>query len=142
MERHLAQLAAELDDPEAISPIASDAWTIFLDEDIDIQLRLVESGGALLHCDLGACPDETDALERLLLANFSGLGTLGAVLGIGVDEKRVTLKSQVAASCTYRELREALEDFYNCALFWTKEIPTLSAAKDLQAFAQRKAVVE
>ena len=142
MERYLAQLAAEMDDTEAIRPVASDAWAIALDGDIELQLRAPEGGQAQIMCDFCDCPAEVDTLERLLLANFSGRGTLGSVLGLDAEQKRVTLKFALPSDGTYRDLREAVEDFYNCALFWKREIPNLSAPKEIQTLAQRKAAAQ
>lgn len=140
MERLLAQLAAELDDSEAVESTSHSSWSIYLDEDVEVQLHLLEDKIAFFLCEIGKAPVETDSLERLLLANSMGRGTFDAILGVDDRGEEVLLRRSFAANCTYRELRETLEDFYNAALFWKKELPTLGAVQDLQALAQQKAL--
>lgn len=139
MERLMAQLAAELDDSEAVESTSHTSWSIYLEEKIEVQLHTLENESAYFLFEVGKTPVETDALERLLLANCMGKGTFDAILGVDDKGEQVVLRRPLAANCTYRELRETLEDFYNAALFWKKELPTLGAVQDLQALAQLKA---
>lgn len=139
MERYLAQLAAELDDSEAVASTAADHWSIYLDDDVEVQLRLLDDASSAMQCVIGACPAETDALERLLLANFSGRGTLDGILGADAKGESILLRRFLQKDCNYQEFRETLEDFFNSALFWRQELPKLSAVRDLQELARRKA---
>ena len=139
MERLIAQLVAELDDSEAVDATAHNAWSIYLDGDVEIQLHLIEDESSYFLCDIGKTPVETDALERLLLANSMGRGTNDAILGIDDAGDRVILRRWLDADCSYRELRETLEDVYNAAFFWKGELPTLGALHELHALARKKA---
>lgn len=139
MERYLAQLAAELDDSEAVVSTASDRWSIYLDGDVEVFLSLLDDGASGLQCAIGPCPAETDALERLLLANLSGRGTLDSILGVDARAETVILRRWLLKEINYQTFRESLEDFFNSAQFWRQELPKLSALNDLTELARRKA---
>ena len=58
----------------------------------------------------------------LMKANFLGLGTGGAVIGLKEDESFLTLSLALPYDINYRTFKETLETFANFLEFWQKEL--------------------
>jgi len=59
---------------------------------------------------------------KLLRGNFLGQATSRAVLGLDEEGKSVLLRSSYPIIRSYREFRDAVEDFVNAVSFWKAEI--------------------
>lgn len=66
--------------------------------------------------------NQEDLFIHLMKANFLGQATGGAVIGISVDEKYLTLSDVMPYELSYQEFRNRIEDFVNYLIYWQKEI--------------------
>jgi len=83
--------------------------------------------GIELTADLGL-PPEAESLEpfytKLLRGNFLGQATMRAALGLDGEGRNVVLSAAIPTVRSYREFRDAIEDFANAVTFWKDEIET------------------
>ena len=83
--------------------------------------------GIELFANLGL-PPENESLDpfytKLLRGNFLGQATLKAVLGLDTEGRNVVISSAIPTVRSYREFRDAIEDFVNVVAFWNDEIMT------------------
>jgi hypothetical protein len=58
----------------------------------------------------------------LMKANFIGQGTGKSAIGIDLQEKVLTLTCILPYESTYKDFKDAIEDYINYIVYWKKEI--------------------
>jgi len=83
--------------------------------------------GIELFAGLGPPPEGEDLeafYTKLLRGNFLGQATLRAALGLDAEGENVVVSCAIPTVRSYREFRDALEDFVNVVAFWKDEMAT------------------
>jgi hypothetical protein len=139
IEKLLAQMVAEFEDPDMLVEQGNGQWQILFDEKLTLELQLTSGGEQLLlKTTLGYCPEDNEGVMELLLANLLGEGTFGAILGLDESGSRVQLLRSFPSDLTYRDFRDMLEQFISAASYWMEKLPSQTAASEVQELAQRK----
>ena len=121
---HLTKLLKEL---EVEGTVPRDRPTITLNVG-ETPIEITDSPpGIELFANLGL-PPESESLEpfytKLLRGNFLGQATLRAALGLDAEGRNVVISAAIPTVRSYREFRDAIEDFVNAVAFWNDEIVT------------------
>ncbi len=122
LERHLQQLASEMEVQSTFGTATQGVYALPLDEKLVI--NIIESPpGFSFQCNVAPCPDQGEEgfYTEMLAGNLFGKGTLGSVLGLSDDGKTITLTMEVESNVDYKEFRDRLEDFINTVEFWRSE---------------------
>lgn len=124
LENLMSQLEKELELEAGILKTKNyRVYTFPIDEESNIEIRPTPQEGILFHCTLANCPqgNEEGFYRELLSANFFGIGTKGAILGLSEDGNQLTLSRLIEYNVEYKEFSDILEDFLNVADFWRQE---------------------
>lgn len=80
--------------------------------------------GMELSANLGEYAPEKpeEAFSKILMGNFLGLATKQACVGLDETGKQILIQASVPTVRSYREFRDAVEDFVNTVVFWKKEL--------------------
>lgn len=107
--------------------------TFTLRNDISVNIRDLKPGISL-HSPIAPCPSprREELFVKLSKANYLGQLTGLARIGLSADGKFLTLLAGMPYEMSYRNFREALEDFINFLLYWRSEI---------EQFEQQQSVV-
>lgn len=123
LQEFLEMLCSEL----AISPIpkVNEKKIAFfrLNDGIEVELRDLDPGVAL-SAKILECPQkrQEDLFIFLMRANLLGQGTGGSRIGLGLDEKTLTLSLGLPYEMNYKAFKETIEDFINYLIFWREEV--------------------
>ena len=80
--------------------------------------------GMELSANLGEFIPEKpeEAFSKILMGNFLGIATKRASVGLDETGKQLLVQASIPTVRSYREFRDAVEDFVNTVAFWKKEI--------------------
>lgn len=94
-----------------------------IDEDISVMITEIPRGFSL-KCSQIECPSEINEefFQHALFGNLYGQGTEGAVLGLDLEGKRLTLSRDIDYTIEYQDFKDILEDFLNSVDFWKREV--------------------
>lgn len=122
VEKYIQEFAKELEvTPEELRKSTSE-YFIPLDEQFGISLFPTSQGFLLIS--KGTPYSENKSMElftQALYGNLFGRATRGAVIGLNEEGNLLTLSKSVEYTASYKEFREAIEDFINTAQFWRQE---------------------
>ncbi len=123
LERLLEQLRHDLGIEEPLLPKDDGAYVVDFDPDLYISLSENADQSVRLFCKLAPLPKENreEFLRTCMVGNLLGRETGGASLGVDDQEDQVCLAKTLEAEVSYREFRDALEEFVNHADAWRKE---------------------
>lgn len=119
---HLVKLFKELN-IEGAGSIPRDMSSISLDFDgVTVVLTDVPPG-LELSAILGTLPEEhREAIyTKLLRGNYLGQSTKKACLGLDEEGQHIVVQASIPTIRSYREFRDAVEDFINTVSFWKTE---------------------
>jgi hypothetical protein len=119
---HLTKLLKELN-VEGAGALSRDVSSISFDVD-GTAVNLTDAPPGLeLSATIAETP--TDNVEelytKLLRGNFLGQATKRACIGLDGEAKHIVLSASFPAIRSYREFRDAVEDFVNAVTFWKNE---------------------
>jgi hypothetical protein len=119
---HVIKLLKELN-VEGAGSIARDLSAISLDVDGVAIVMTDAPPGLELSATLAELPEEHHDLvfQKLLRGNFLGQATKKACLGLDEEGKHIILTASIPTIRSYREFRDAIEDFVNTVGFWKRE---------------------
>lgn len=119
---HVVKLLKELN-VEGGGEVPREMSTISLDFDGTSIVMTDVPPGLELSASLGNLPDEHHEaiFLKLLRGNFLGQATKKACLGLDEEGKHIVLTAAIPAIRSYREFRDAIEDFVNTIAFWKRE---------------------
>jgi len=122
LKEFIDQVCQELD----ISPPKRNeekAFAFSLNKEIQVLLKDLDPGVAM-QAKICPCPPKKreDLFIYLMRANLLGQGTGGSRIGLGSDEKFLTLSLGLPYEMNYRAFKENLEDFVNYLIFWQTEV--------------------
>jgi hypothetical protein len=123
---HLVKLLKELN-VEGANAIPRDLSTISLDFDGSPIVITDDPPGLEFSATIGDLPEEHQEaiFLKLLRGNFLGQATKRACLGLDEPGKHIILTASIPTIRSYREFRDALEDFVNTVSFWKREAVSL-----------------
>jgi hypothetical protein len=123
LESHIRQLALELEFSDMPLKNEEGFYPLILTEDIALLCKELEPG-LLITSPIMTCPEKfREALFTYLMkANFLGLSTGGAAIGLDAEEKFLTLSRIMPYDINYKTFKEAVEDFANFLELWRNEI--------------------
>ncbi len=119
---HLIKLLKELN-VEGMTTIARDTPFITLQME-GIPFSIADSPpGMELSSTIGEVSKENqEALfSKLLRGNLLGQATRQACLGLDEEGTHMVLRAAIPSIRSYREFRDAVEDFVNAIMFWKEE---------------------
>ena len=90
-----------------------------------VSITLTDKAPGLdLSSNLGELNPEKpeEAYTKLLMGNFLGLASKRACLGLDEIGKNLLIQASIPTVRSYREFRDAVEDFVNTIVFWKKEL--------------------
>lgn len=121
---HLIKLLKELSIEGITVSRDASSFTLMVD-DVAVELKDT-SPGLQLSASLGECPQEQEGsvFSKMLRGNFLGQATKQARLGLDESGKNALLLATIPTIRSYRDFRDAVEDFVNSVIFWKKEIKT------------------
>ncbi|RDB31810.1 type III secretion system chaperone [Candidatus Similichlamydia laticola] len=122
IERLLAMLSADLDDPDMIEHVNRLEWQIHFEDDVSVDLRCVDESLLFQVSVTGVSRPSTSQLIDILSANCLGLGTLGNVLCFDKEGTTLLLTRLEPVSVAYREFLDALKDLISAASFWRQRL--------------------
>lgn len=97
-------------------------YSIPLEEDTVIEVKETD-GGCVLTCLI--CPTPTKKQEgffqQALLGDLFGQGTMGNILGLTDDAKKLILWREFTYLPDFKEFRNSVEDFANAVDFWREQ---------------------
>ena len=119
---HLVKLLKELN-AEGSSAITRDVATISFEFDGTPIVMTDAPPGLEFSATIGELPEEHQEaiFLKLLRGNFLGQATKRACLGLDEHGKHIILTASIPTIRSYREFRDALEDFVNTVSFWKRE---------------------
>ena len=93
-----------------------------LGDNLVVNLSEIPGNILVLTCNVASYPktNEEAFSTRAMLGNLFQ-GTKGAVLGLTLDGKNLTLRRIIDYHVEYKEFKELLEDFINVVDFWHTE---------------------
>lgn len=121
--KHLIQLSEDLEIHP--SPAKDDAGFFHFPVNGSLSITVMQlDPGVLLTSPIAPCPAKKKELLfiKLMKANLFGQGTLGAAIGLSLDEKLLTLSLAMPYEMDYRAFKEAFEDFANIVDYWRVEV--------------------
>lgn len=123
LEKHLEQLRADLELEAVGQKDKNGFYPLQLPPDTALSLKELDPG-IYLTSPLILCPaDKKESLFiHLMKANFLGMGTGEAVIGLDNEEKFLTLSRTIPYDINYKSFKEAIEDFVNYLDFWQQEV--------------------
>jgi hypothetical protein len=97
--------------------------TFALRDDISVNMRDLKPGISFFS-QIAPCPAprKEELFVKVSKANYLGQLTGAARIGLSADGKFLTLLAGMPYEMSYRNFREALEDFINFLLYWRSEI--------------------
>lgn len=119
---NLIKLLKELN-VEGTNTVARDTPFITLQLE-GIPIHLTDSPpGMELSSVIGETPKENQeaVFTKLLRGNLLGQATRHACLGLDEDGTHIVLMASIPSVRSYREFRDAVEDFVNAIMFWKEE---------------------
>ena len=121
LPEHLKKLAEDLDIKEGLKPQDGGVSIIF--DDAEVFISDAESGFQFssTFCEI---PSEQQELffAKMLRGNLFFQATNGSTLGLDETGLKLLLRYCHPYKCTYRDLKEKLEDFLNTLEFWKEEV--------------------
>ncbi|MCB1112832.1 MAG: type III secretion system chaperone [Chlamydiia bacterium] len=119
----MQKFESELETEEKITPDIPGVYAIPIEENVVIVIAKIPEGISF-SCDIGKCPTakREQFFQSMMSANLFGQGTAGAVLGLSMDEQKVTLTQLIDRDISYEEFSDYLDDFINVVDFWRDEI--------------------
>lgn len=123
LEQYIRQLLSELEINDMPSKNDKGFYPVSLTEDITFFCKDLFPG-ILITSPIVLCPKEhREALFTYLMkANFLGLSTGGAAIGLDEEEKFLTLSRVIPYDINFKTFKEAAEDFANFLELWKNEI--------------------
>lgn len=123
---HLVKLLKELN-VEGATAIPRELSSLSLDFDGTAIVMTDTPPGVEFSATIGEVPEEgREAIFlKLLRGNFLGQATKRACLGLDEEGKHIVLSAAIPAVRSYREFRDAVEDFVNTVAFWKREAVAL-----------------
>jgi hypothetical protein len=109
---------------EGASSIARDAPSISFESD-GVLITITDAPpGMEISATLGELLPEgiEEAFSKLLRGNLLGVTTKKPCLGLDETGKKVSITSSIPTVRSYREFRDAIEDFVNSVAFWKTEL--------------------
>ena len=123
INRFIEQLGKDVDIP--VPTHAGNDGCFHLDFDPNLHIRACEYNGQSigLQCLIAPLPQEKkeEFFLRCMEANLLGNETGGACLGVDNQEAHVVLSLTLSSCGSYKEFRDAVEDFLNYADAWRQE---------------------
>ncbi len=123
IEAHISQLMQDLELGVPSDKDTQGFYSIQLNEDILVYIKSLDPG-MYFKSNIILCPtkDKETLFTLLLKANFLGLSTGGATIGLDKDEKYLTLSRAIPYDINYKSFKEIIEDFANYLDFWEQEV--------------------
>jgi len=123
------QICQELEIPPP-KPNEEKVFTFSLNKEIQVFLKDLDPGVSM-QANICPCPPgkREDLFIYLMRANLLGQGTGGSRIGLGGDEKFLTLSLGLPYEMNYQTFKENLEDFVNYLIYWQSEVAKFEKEK-------------
>ncbi len=123
LEQFIKNLQSELELLDLPSKNEEGFYPLALTGDITVSLKELFPG-FMMTSPIIVCPQTHREVlfAYLMKANFLGLSTGGAAIGMDAEEKFLTLSRIIPYDINYKTFKEAVEDFANFLELWRKEI--------------------
>jgi len=123
LEKYLEQLSADLELDPVGKKTESGFYQLILPPDMTLSVKELDPG-VYITSPIILCPDKKreSLFIHLMKANFLGLGTGEAVIGLDNEEKFLTLSRTIPYDINYKSFKETIEDFANYLDFWQQEV--------------------
>ena len=124
IERLLERLVKELGIVWPLVPTEEGAYVLEFEPDLSVSVSPYLDQSIRLFCKLAPLPEinAEEFLHRCMVGNLLGRETGGAALGIDDEEKNLCLSYSLPPEISYKEFRDAFEDFLNYADAWRREV--------------------
>jgi hypothetical protein len=122
LERFIAELSKELGLEKELVPSAPGVYVIPVNDEITMEVASIPEGFSL-RSTIVAAPEmrQDEFFLHMMLANLFGQGTMGSVLGLNEEGNRLIVTRVLERDISYRDFRDAVEDFMNSIDFWREE---------------------
>jgi len=122
LKEHITQLEKELELPYPLGQEGGDYYALLLENTKIIIEKVLQ--GFQLSANLGEVGEELQEsfFTTMLRGNLFAQATDGSFLGLDETGKNAVLQFFHPEKASYREFKEALEDFMNCVDFWNEQI--------------------
>lgn len=123
LEKFLQQLLLDLEQEPTLVKDRLNFYSLTLPQVDPIQIKKLDPG-FYLQGQIGQVPEKgrEEFYGYLLRANYLGQGTRGALIGMTLDEKFLTLSSTLSYDMNYKHFKESIEDFINTIYYWQEEL--------------------
>lgn len=131
IEKHLEHLASDLEMESFGQKNDRGFFRVTLSKDWVLELQELDPG-FLIHSCICPCPlvHRESLFIYLMKANFLGLGTGGAAIGLDKAEKHLTLSRIIPYDVNYKSFKEIIEDFTNYLDLWQQEVQRHQKAEE------------
>lgn len=125
LDGFMQKLMQELEIEGSLATEVPGVYAFPVDEEKSVMIGEIPHGFTL-RCDLleFKSDKEEELYTQMLFANLFGMGTDGAVLGLGPEGKKLTLSREIDYDIEFQEFRDILEDFLNTVELWEQEVLT------------------
>lgn len=122
---YLKTLCEDLNLPSELEKTEKGSFLLPLTDSLQLEVTELDSG-TFLTSPICPCPEvkREELFIKLMKANLFGQGTLGAALGLDLEQNLLTLSLTMPYDMNYRLFKESLEDFTNIVDFWKEEVDT------------------
>jgi hypothetical protein len=118
----MRSFAREFNLPEKVTEESAGVYTLPVEEEVSVEIRDTPPGFFLFSAFTPMVEEKKEEwFIHLLNGNLLGQSTSGAVLGLSLDGKDLTLSLIFDYSFSYEEFRENLEEFLNTIDYWKEE---------------------
>ena len=123
IEKYLQHLASDLEREPFGQKNDRGFFQLALSKDWVLELPELDPG-LLIHSLICPCPlmHRESLFIYLMKANFLGLATGGAAIGMDKEEKYLTLSRVIPYDMNYKSFKEIIEDFTNYLDLWQQEV--------------------
>lgn len=125
-EKLIDQLGVDQEDYQ----IDKKHFSLKFDGELEVHYSSLEPGLYLMGFICAVPENKCESIYMSLMhMNLFGIGTQGALLGLNKDSNTLTLSCAYAYRLSYKEFRNAIEDFVNQIDFWRQEIKKITDGK-------------
>lgn len=128
LDQFMEKLSKDMELEQPFKAKIPNVYTIPLEEDLHVTISSNSIDRYELSSIIGACPSigKEEFFSRILLANLFGQGTYHAILGLDSEATQLTVSHTIDYHIEYKEFKDIIEDFLNCADQWRGELANAS----------------